>query len=185
MRTIKSVWLTVAKIVKGIFGGCVTIVGGIIIIGWFLGFVALVLFSLIGWLNNRVDVSSPDCQNLARSVLEECGIGAGRLKKVHHKYKSMPSFHGDHAGAYAIEVSYVDVAMLTPENGWTRTDRASGGLEGTPWSLPQLGSYVGWLPSERELKARDIFVYSLPWHTFSVVLVRLSDNMVFYIYVQT
>jgi len=101
----------------------------------------------------------------------------------------MPSFHGDHFGAYAIEISDVDVSALTPERGWTRGDQMSGETENSVWGAIQwFKGKVKWFPGGHELKSADMFVYSPPqkkeWD-FSVVLLRLSDKMVFYLYVQT
>jgi len=190
MKAIKSVLLIVAKVVKDVFSGCVTIVGGIIIIGWFLGFMVLALFSLADWWYNRIDVKSPDCQSLARSVLHGCNIEEGKFKRVHHGYKTKIDFHGGHYGAYAIEVSDVDASKLTTSSGWIRGDQLSVKLEITILDFFRRfrEKNMEWLPKKHELKSADMFVYSPPqkkeWD-FSVILLRLSDKMLFYLYVQT
>jgi len=174
-----------AKVARGILDGCILIVGVITILPCLLWFGFLVLTSLL--YNPAQDVTSPACQDLARGVLSACNIGERSLKKVHHGYKTMAIFPGDHFGAYAIEISYLDVSALTPERGWTRGDQVSGELENAINNI--LGVYgsknVKWFPKEREVKSADVFVYSLPWKTFSVVLIRPSDKMVFYAYFQT
>ncbi|MCL1921527.1 MAG: hypothetical protein FWG50_10725 [Kiritimatiellaeota bacterium] len=151
-----------------------------------VGIVAILVIASCVY-NPKQDVTNPASQHLARSVLNECKIGERRLKQVLHGYQSMPDFHGGHFGAYAMEISDVDVSTLTPEHGWVRGDRVNGEIENAVWNVLRWTKNVKWFPSEREVKSADIFVYSLPWDSlaFPLVLVRLSDKMVFYAYSQT
>ena len=136
-------------------------------------------------VTHEEDVTSIASQNLARRALDECGIGARKFKEVHHGYKTMQSFRGSHCGAYAIEISDVDVSKLTSANGWTRGDQLSPENESSVWSA--FGWFQGklkWLPKSHEVKSVDMFVHSSPSNgrNHSVILVRLSDKMVYYLY---
>ena len=181
-------WLTIAKMARRTLSGCIAITGAIAFVPYLLllGFLSYVLLQSLLW-NPIQDVTSPGCQDFARSILRSCNIGEERLKKVHYGYESMPDPHGDGSGAYVFEITDVDVSELTPERGWTRGDQASGALENEIRSL--IGMYgsegAKWFPNAQEVKSADIFVCPLPRHTFSLVLVRLSDRMVFYAYFQT
>jgi len=196
MKTIKSIcaWIKNAKVARGVLIGSIVIVGviylGRYLLAFLLGF-GIVAFLLLASLlyNPTQDVTSPASQDLARSVLSDCNLWGGSLKKVHHGYKTMPSFHGDHLGAYAFEISFLNVYTLTPERGWTRGDQVSGELENAVWNAIHWTKKenLEWFPEEREVKSSGIFVRSLPWEslTFPLVFVRPSDKMVFYVYCKT
>ena len=174
-------WKTIQTVARRIFEGCIVFVGGGIIV------LFLLLLGLPLLHNSAVDVTRSDSQDLARSVLSSCNLGKSRLKKLHRGYKTMPSFHGDHFGAYAMELSHVDVSVLTPERGWTRGDQVSGSLENAIRNVLSMtkNERVKWFPNEQEVKSADMFVYALPWKTFSLLLIRPSDRMVFYAYFET
>ena len=184
MKIKKTIWRKIQQVAKGLLECCIVFVGGGILV-LFLLWLGLAL--ILPLFYNSVDVTSPESQGVALSVLHECNLGESRFKKVNHGYKSMSDFHGDHFGAYAIEISHIHISELTPERGWTRGDQMSGDMQ--HMIRNRLGEArsknLKWFPSDSEVKSSDVFVRSLPDNTFSLILIRLSDKMLFYSYFQT
>ena len=174
-------WETLRTVVTVILMGCMELLkrGCLVFVFFFVFLIpSLLLYSPV------VDVTRSDSQDLARSVLGRCNIRESRLKKLHHGHKTMSSPHGDHFGAYAMELSHVDVYFLTPERGWIRGDRVNGALENTIRSalFTTRTENVKWFPKEQEVKSADMFIFTFSLEPFSLVLIRPSDRMVFYVY---
>ena len=176
---------------KGILIGGAVIVAGKILLPVLLWLGLAVYMSMSSCQYNPVqDVENPEIQSIASSILHGCNL-KDRLKKVHHGYKTMAVFPGDHSAAYAIEITYVHVSELTQEHGWIRGDQINGDIEtAVEWLLREARKEnLEWFPTEREVKSADMFVKSrgicLITGSVSLVFVRPSDKMVFCIYIKT
>ncbi len=130
-----------------------------------------------------------------RFVLNWCGIGDSNFKKVIHSFSSERSFTGDHFDAFAIEIKHISIDELThnPKNGdtvWHRGDKLDGiigdAIDFLAGSLTD--DIVSWFLGENELRT-DRYYCSISTLYYSkerpiggsLIIIRPSDNMVFYI----
>lgn len=132
-----------------------------------------------------------------RFVLNWCRLGDERIERVVHSYESARSFTGDHLDAYAIKISHVDPAELTPDkdgSGWVRCDQLEGVLKAAvDFSIGWFHrEEISWFLEEHELGSAEVFVY--PWSIYcqgtrpyavSLIFVRPKDRMVYFISAKT
>jgi len=151
-------------------------------------FIAATFFPQLG-PGDRIDSAS---KRDVRFVLNWCGLGDERIEKVIRSHVGARSSNGDHLDAYAIQISYVELAELTKPTKDLRSQWHRGD------ALPQvlddaLGFVIGWryripwFPSEAELRSSAFYVY--PWSVHlrgldpsaaELIFVRPADRMVFY-----
>lgn len=125
-------------------------------------------------------------------VLNWSGLGSDRIQGVIHSYYSLMSFTGDHLEAYAIKISDVSLEELNKTNDfgrqWYRGDKLPKNIDDAVSDIGTWESEIKWFPSEEEIRSENIYVLSesVLYHGVRVVaykniIIRPSDNMVFYI----
>ena len=141
---------------------------------------------------DKIDYADKDD---VRFVLNWCGIGDSNFKKVINSFSSAKSFTGDHLEAFSIKVKHISIDELTdgPKNDdtiWHRGDKLDGIIDDAMSFLAGslTNDIANWFPSEKELRT-DRYYCSISTLYYSketpiggsLIIIRPSDNMVFYI----
>jgi hypothetical protein len=159
------------------------------------------LLALAGFIGFNVWHSFGQADDVAtfkdvRFVLNGCELGDQRFVKLIHSHVSARSMGGDHLDAYAINISRVSPSelLLTEFGGWHRGDQLPKVMEDAVAFAGRFGisSEIPWFPSETDIRGERYYVYleRSEYHgthvsAIDLILIRPSDNMVFYIGLET
>jgi len=147
---------------------------------------------------NKEEINSVKNEDV-RFVLNWCNLGDDRIEKVIYSYRSPRSFTGDHLDAFAIKISHVDPAELTPGPNefcvsWYRGDQLPEIISKAVDFVVGYSRWekISWFPKEDEIRSDKMFIYlwSACFHStypsaVEIILDRPSDNMVFYLGAKT
>ncbi len=129
-------------------------------------------------------------------ILIRGGLGAQKVEKIVKSYASSRSFTGDHLDAFAFKINNVSVAELINEKKdkydihWHRGDQLPEIIDNALSFLSASFSTkeIQWFPTESELRSDGFFccvdtIYYSRERPIgaSLIFVRPSDKMVFYI----
>jgi hypothetical protein len=140
---------------------------------------------------NRDNIESATAHDV-RFVLNSCELGEQRIEKVVHSHVSSRSFTGDHLDAYAIKISHIELAELSPNidparSRWYRGDQLPAVVGDAVDFVEAWRHELPWFPSERELRSSEFYVYpwSIDYHgvqpaAAELIFIRPSDRMIFY-----
>lgn len=167
----------IGKNALAIWGG-ISLIGIILILGYFA-------YSMtIGNKNVKNEATKSD----VRFVLNWCGLGDQRIKKVTNSYQSAHSFTGDYLDAYAIDISEVTEDELKNKNGFYRLDSLPQVLNDAVKMASGWQHEIPWFPKLEDLKKEDVYVY--PWSIYcngispsgaELIFVVPKDKKVYYI----
>lgn len=150
-----------------------------------------VILQMAGQLINRDKIDKATTDDVA-FVLNWSGLGSDRIQEVTHSYSSLMSFTGDHLEAYAIKISGVSLEELnrTSDFGtqWHRGDKLPPHIADAVSDTGTWKSDINWFPVVEGIRTENIYVWSESVHysgtrvtAYKIILIRPSDNMVFYI----
>lgn len=123
-----------------------------------------------------------------RFVLNWCGLGDHRIKRLSNSYQSGRSFTGDYLDAYSIDISEVTKEELQSKNGFYRLDSLPQVLNDAVIMASGWRHEIPWFPRLKVLKKEDVYVY--PWSincngitptAAELIFVMPKDKKVYYI----
>ncbi len=153
--------------------------------------ITIVIASQVTMQKDQVDTATKSDVGF---VLNWPGLGAERIQNVVHSFVSSRSLTGDHIDAYAIKIDHVTLDELNKtstglDDQWYQGDKLPQDISDAVSDISLSRSdAINWFPSEKEIRSDAIYVWAwnVSYHeatptAYDLILIRPSDNMVFYI----